>query len=101
MLAELKALYPSGKFIGNRFRITKAEASQFWDNTFGPQIIVSWRSFKRELNKVHPIGSSVDDERALQDTINLTQNDYISQFEFDVFTRLEEVFRLSCNLVPK
>ena len=88
MLAELKAMYPAGKFIGNLFRITKPEAAHFWEQTFGPQIIVSWRQFKRELNRVHTIGNSTDDERALKDTVNLTQNEFISQFEFDVFTRL-------------
>jgi len=87
MLSELKAMYPDGKFIGTKFRITKTEAAQFWDQTFGPQIIVSWRQFKRELNRVHTIGNSPDDERALKDTVNLTQNEFISQFEFDVFTR--------------
>ena len=50
-------------------------------------MIVPWRSFRRELNRVHPLGDSQDDERALKDTINLTQNEYISQFEFDIFTR--------------
>jgi len=89
MLSELKALFPNGKFIGlNNFKITKPEASNFWISAFGPQILVSWGQFKRELNRVHPIGNSVDDERALKDTINLTQNEFISQFEFDVFTRL-------------
>ena len=88
MLSELKGLFPNGKFIGlNNFRITKPEASNFWISAFGPQILVSWSQFKRELNRVHPIGNSADDERALKDTINLTQNEFISQFEFDVFTR--------------
>ena len=35
MLAELKAEFPDGEFIGEAYRITKAEASTFWKNTFG------------------------------------------------------------------
>ena len=35
MLAELKAEFPEGKFIGEDYRITKQEAATFWRNTFG------------------------------------------------------------------
>lgn len=38
------------------------------------------------MNEVHPI-SSVLQAMALKSTIDLTCNDYISNFEFDVFTR--------------
>lgn len=88
LLTELKAFFPEGRYIGNNFQITKKEAASFWKSTFGPQMIVPWHSFKREMNRVHPLGDSLDDETALKDTINLTQNDYISKFEFDIFTRL-------------
>jgi len=88
LLTELKAFFPEGRYIGNNFQITKKEAATFWKSTFGPQMIVPWHSFKREMNRVHPLGDSLDDETALKDTINLTQNDYISKFEFDIFTRL-------------
>jgi len=88
MLAELKAIYPNGHYTGHNYKITKIKASEFWHNSFGPQMIVSWHSFKRELNRVQPLGNSLDDEQALQNTINLTQNDFISKFEFDIFTRL-------------
>jgi E3 ubiquitin-protein ligase CBL len=88
MLSELKAIFPEGKYIGNRYRITKPDASLFWERTFGPQMIVPWHSFKRELNRTHPLGDSLEDETALKNTINLTQNEYISKFEFDIFTRL-------------
>jgi len=39
------------------------------------------------LNKVHPIISGLE-AMALKTTIDLTCNDFISNFEFDVFTRL-------------
>ena len=87
MLNELKSIFPNGKYIGTRYRITKPDASVFWERTFGPQMIVPWHSFKRELNRVHPLGDSFEDEIALKDTINLTQNEYISKFEFDIFSR--------------
>ena len=35
MLAELKAEFPDGRFVGEDYRITKSEASQFWHHTFG------------------------------------------------------------------
>jgi len=87
MLAELKAIYPNGQY-GHSYKITKVDAAEFWRVTFGPQMIVPWQNFKRELNRIHPMGDSLDDEQALKHTINLTQNDFISKFEFDIFTRL-------------
>lgn len=35
MLSELKALFPSGVFGGDQFRITKADAAEFWRGNFG------------------------------------------------------------------
>lgn len=35
MLAELKAIFPSGLFQGDNFRITKADAAEFWRRAFG------------------------------------------------------------------
>jgi len=43
--------------------------------------------FRLTLNEVHPISSGLE-AMALKSTIDLTCNDYISNFEFDVFTRL-------------
>uniref|UniRef100_A0A182Y0T5 E3 ubiquitin-protein ligase CBL n=1 Tax=Anopheles stephensi TaxID=30069 RepID=A0A182Y0T5_ANOST len=43
--------------------------------------------FRFELSLVHPISSGLE-AMALKTTIDLTCNDYISNFEFDVFTRL-------------
>lgn len=35
MLSELKAIFPSGIFAGENFRITKSDAAEFWKNSFG------------------------------------------------------------------
>jgi E3 ubiquitin-protein ligase CBL len=47
---------------------------------------VPWKIFRQYLNEVHPITSGLE-AMALKSTIDLTCNDYISNFEFDVFTR--------------
>ncbi|KAL1240923.1 E3 ubiquitin-protein ligase CBL [Trichinella spiralis] len=87
MLAELKAEFPNGQFIGDRFRVTKKDAAEFWRNCFNNRTLVSWKEFRVALNEVHPICSGLE-ALALKTTIDLTCNDYISNFEFDVFTRL-------------
>ncbi|XP_018494509.1 E3 ubiquitin-protein ligase CBL [Galendromus occidentalis] len=87
MLAELKALFPEGTFAGDTFRITKSDAAAFWRDNFGNRTIVHWRAFREALNVVHPMTSTLE-AMALKTTIDLTCNDYISCFEFDVFTRL-------------
>lgn len=35
MLSELKAIFPNGIFAGHKFRITKADAAEFWKESFG------------------------------------------------------------------
>jgi E3 ubiquitin-protein ligase CBL len=35
MLAELKAIYPNGTYTGDTFRITKADAAEWWKDSFG------------------------------------------------------------------
>lgn len=87
MLSELKAIYPDGKFSGHTFRIAKADAAEFWKDSFGNRTIVPWKQFRQTLDSVHHI-SSVLEAMALKTTVDLTCNDYISIFEFDVFTRL-------------
>ncbi|GFR01594.1 e3 ubiquitin-protein ligase CBL-B [Trichonephila clavata] len=87
MLSELKAIYPNGSFAGDSFRITKSDAAEFWKNAFGESTIVPWRLFRQTLHQVHAISSGLE-AMALKSTIDLTCNDYISNFEFDVFTRL-------------
>jgi len=51
---------------------------------------VPWKVFRQELNQVHPISSGLQ-AMALKSTIDLTCNDYISNFEFDVFTRYAKI----------
>ncbi|XP_072569803.1 E3 ubiquitin-protein ligase CBL-B isoform X1 [Paramormyrops kingsleyae] len=87
MLAEIKAIFPGGQFQGDTFRITKADAAEFWRRFFGEKTIVPWKLFRQCLHEVHPITSGLE-AMALKSTIDLTCNDYISVFEFDIFTRL-------------
>lgn len=87
MLSELKAMFPNGTFAGDQFRITKSDAAEFWRTNFGNSTLVPWKLFREELNNVHPISSGLE-TRALKTTIDLTCNEFISNFEFDVFTRL-------------
>ncbi|XP_051534936.1 E3 ubiquitin-protein ligase CBL-like isoform X7 [Myxocyprinus asiaticus] len=87
MLAELKAIFPNGLFQGDNFRITKADAAEFWRKSFGDKTIVPWKVFRQALHEFHPISSGLE-AMALKSTIDLTCNDYISVFEFDIFTRL-------------
>lgn len=39
MLSELKAIFPSGVFTGDQFRITKSDAAEFWKNNFGNRYV--------------------------------------------------------------
>ncbi|KAL4154454.1 hypothetical protein QTP88_000317 [Uroleucon formosanum] len=87
MLSELKALFPNHRFAGDKFRITKSDAAEFWRSNFGMSTVVPWKLFRSALHDVHPIVSGLE-AMALKSTIDLTCNDYISNFEFDVFTRL-------------
>uniref|UniRef100_A0A8C3GXK5 E3 ubiquitin-protein ligase CBL n=2 Tax=Corvus moneduloides TaxID=1196302 RepID=A0A8C3GXK5_CORMO len=87
MLAEIKAIFPNGQFQGDNFRITKADAADFWRKFFGDKTIVPWKVFRQCLHEVHQISSGLE-AMALKSTIDLTCNDYISVFEFDIFTRL-------------
>ncbi|XP_075876199.1 E3 ubiquitin-protein ligase CBL-B-B isoform X1 [Nelusetta ayraudi] len=87
MLAEIKAIFPGGHFQGDNFRITKADAADFWRKFFGEKTIVPWKVFRQCLHEVHHISSGLE-AMALKSTIDLTCNDYISVFEFDIFTRL-------------
>jgi len=89
ILSELKAIFPHGRFIGDKYLITKKEtAGDFWKTNFGSSVLVDWRSFYHALQMVHNIDSSFFSLHALKQTIDLTCDDYISIFEFDVFTRL-------------
>lgn len=48
---------------------------------------MSWKHFRQTLQTVHHISSGLE-AMALKSTIDLTCNDHISVFEYDVFTRL-------------
>ncbi|GCC43060.1 hypothetical protein chiPu_0027278, partial [Chiloscyllium punctatum] len=52
--------------------------------------VIPWRYFREQLYKIHRFGSGME-SMALKSTIDLTCNDHISVFEFDIFTRLFQV----------
>lgn len=116
MLWELKAFYPGGCFQGDKYRVALSAAEDFWRESFGDKLvlkhfltssyvyvyiyqtlsmcsdrcIVQWNTFKEQLRNVHPFEEGME-SMALKSTIDLTCNDHISVFEFDVFTRLFQV----------
>lgn len=92
MLWELKAMFPAGCFQGDTYRVTKTEAEEFWRHSFGNMCIVQWNSFKEKLQSVHAFEEGME-SMALKSTIDLTCNDHISVFEFDIFTRLFQPWR--------
>lgn len=61
--------------------------------------IVPWKVFRQCLHEVHQISSGLE-AMALKSTIDLTCNDYISVFEFDIFTRLFQVRYILNPSVP-
>ncbi|XP_076827970.1 E3 ubiquitin-protein ligase CBL-C isoform X2 [Brachyhypopomus gauderio] len=87
MLWEIRALFPGGRFQGDTFKLTKAEAKEFWRRAFGTKCIVQWSYFKQQLRRVHSFEEGME-AMALKSTVDLTCNDHISVFEFDIFTRL-------------
>lgn len=89
ILSELRAIFPKGEFVGDKYLITKkGSAGEFWKKSFNNSALVDWRTFYHALQQVHRIDSSFFSLNALKQTIDLTCDDYISIFEFDVFTRL-------------
>lgn len=52
--------------------------------------IVQWNRFKEKLRNTHMFEDGME-SMALKSTIDLTCNDHISVFEFDIFTRLFQV----------
>ncbi|CAL9705174.1 unnamed protein product [Knipowitschia caucasica] len=87
MLWEIKALFPGGTFHGDAYSVTKTEAQEFWRRSFRHKCLVHWKSFKEKLQSVHAFEEGME-AMALKSTIDLTCNDHISVFEFDIFTRL-------------
>ncbi|GMT35276.1 hypothetical protein PFISCL1PPCAC_26573, partial [Pristionchus fissidentatus] len=86
MLSELRAFFQHGEFVADKFRLTKREADSFWKTSFKSRICVPWAEFIAALAQSQKIPDLVKND--LKCTIDLTCNDYISMFEFDVFTRL-------------
>ncbi|KAM9309042.1 E3 ubiquitin-protein ligase CBL-C [Pholidichthys leucotaenia] len=87
ILWELKAIFPRGCFHGDKYKVTMAEADEFWRHSFDNRSIVQWNRFKEKLQSVHSFEEGME-AMALKSTIDLTCNDHISVFEFDIFTRL-------------
>ncbi|KAI6215408.1 E3 ubiquitin-protein ligase CBL [Aphelenchoides besseyi] len=84
---ELKAEFPNHKFVGEHFRFTKTQAALFWKNNFDSASTVSWNKFRVALDKLNS-GLHVGTTANLKMTLDLTRNDNISNYEFDIFTRL-------------
>ncbi|XP_049587639.1 E3 ubiquitin-protein ligase CBL-C isoform X1 [Syngnathus scovelli] len=87
MLWELKAIFPGDRYHGNTYTLTKTEARDFWKMTFGNKCLVRWSIFAEKLRCVHPFQEGLESV-ALKATLDLTCNDHVSVFEFDIFTRL-------------
>ncbi|XP_077383358.1 E3 ubiquitin-protein ligase CBL-C isoform X2 [Festucalex cinctus] len=92
MLWELKAVFPGDRYHGDAYKLTKTEARDFWRISFGNKCIVRWSSFAEKLRRVHPFQDGMETV-ALKSTVDLTCNDHVSVFEFDIFTRLFQPWR--------
>lgn len=87
ILKDLEALFPNNQYSPEAFRITKREAAEWWHENFGESSIVSWEVFRTRLFATFGV-LDCNETRELQNTIDLTCNNYVSVFEFDVFVRL-------------
>lgn len=87
ILKDLEALYPNNKFAPEAFRITKREAADWWLEHFERSPIIPWAMFRDALFRSFHV-TDANHMRELQSTIDLSVNDYVSIFEFDVFVRL-------------
>ncbi|PAA48973.1 hypothetical protein BOX15_Mlig014930g2 [Macrostomum lignano] len=92
MLKDLQALFPNKVYDLSDFRVTKVDADEFWRHYFPGRGIVSWPEFSAAFSDVHPIHDRME-LVALKSTIDLTCNDHVSVFEFDVFVRLFQPWR--------
>ncbi|VEL09594.1 unnamed protein product [Protopolystoma xenopodis] len=87
LLKDLDALFPSNYYSPESFRITKPDAAKWWNSSFEGRAIVPWHIFKTALFLSFGV-SDPSQLMALQSTIDLTCNEHVSIFEFDVFVRL-------------
>ncbi|KAK1135370.1 E3 ubiquitin-protein ligase CBL-C [Acipenser oxyrinchus oxyrinchus] len=81
------ALYPEGQPHNGPYRLTKSDMDNFWKRSFGDRSLVHWSCFQEQLCRVHFFQHGLESV-ALKSTIDLTCNDHVSAFEFDIFTRL-------------
>uniref|UniRef100_H0UVE9 E3 ubiquitin-protein ligase CBL n=1 Tax=Cavia porcellus TaxID=10141 RepID=H0UVE9_CAVPO len=87
MHAELGALFPKGKYCGDHYQVTKAEAHAFWREHCGARCVLPWAEFQALLNTCHAVEPGAT-AQALCSTMDLTFSGHVSIFEFDIFTRL-------------
>lgn len=95
MLAEFRTIFKGGEF-RNEFKIVKQEPRDFWAREFGKRVIVPWDEFLSRFKTVHKV-TSTEEAIALKMTIDLTENDHVSWFEFDIFTRLFQPWKQIMN----
>eukprot|EP00042_Codosiga_hollandica_P030937 m.183456 g.183456 ORF g.183456 m.183456 type:complete len:566 (-) comp53499_c0_seq1:1141-2838(-) len=86
MLSEFKAFFNAGKYVPD-FKLVKIEARDFWEKAFAKRVIVPWAEFIKQFSKVHKL-SGVEEAKALKGTIDMLDDNFVSWFEFDIFTRL-------------
>ncbi|KAK2088644.1 hypothetical protein P7K49_034551 [Saguinus oedipus] len=87
MHAELRALFPRGRYCGHVYQLTKAPAHVFWRERCGARCVLPWAEFESLLGTCHPVEPGCT-ALALRTTIDLTCSGHVSIFEFDIFTRL-------------
>nr|6BK5_A Chain A, Ubiquitin Ligase Cbl [Salpingoeca rosetta] len=85
MLADLQAVYKDGHLDAD-FTIVKIDAREFWHRQFGKRLVVPWSELVPIMQA--ELGLSEKEGPALQHTMDITENNHVSWFEFDVFTRL-------------
>eukprot|EP00055_Hartaetosiga_balthica_P009512 m.38031 g.38031 ORF g.38031 m.38031 type:complete len:542 (+) comp6773_c0_seq1:145-1770(+) len=86
LYTELKTIYEGGE-LNVTFEIVKHDARLFWEENFGSSIVVEWDDLITSLAQVHAIDME-HEAFYLKQTMDLTENNHISWFEFDIFTRL-------------
>ncbi|KPP59703.1 E3 ubiquitin-protein ligase CBL-like [Scleropages formosus] len=104
-LAELKAVFPNGLFQGDNFRITKADAAEFWRRSFGDKCLAS-----QNAGTVLQLGDSIQSPWSSLlrnwNSLAVTHPGYMAFLTYDeVKARLQKfihkpgsyIFRLSCT----
>eukprot|EP00039_Didymoeca_costata_P018849 m.335246 g.335246 ORF g.335246 m.335246 type:complete len:498 (-) comp17548_c0_seq1:101-1594(-) len=95
MLAEFRTIFKGGEY-RTEFKIVKQEPRAFWKTYFQNKVVVPWEEFIRCFGEVHRFGSP-EESQALKKTVDLTENDHVSWFEFDIFTRLFQPWKQILN----